>query len=350
MTGVRARGEDIRRFILENVEKHPEDISRVAARNFGITRQAANKHLQRLTAEGALLESGKTRARTYRIAPVSKWTGHYTIEPGLEEHRVWQEVKPHLGVLPDNVMNIWHIGFTEIFNNAIEHSEGSEISVDVEKTAVDCRMLILDDGVGIFEKIQKALHLEDPRHAVLELAKGKLTTDPRHHSGEGIFFTSRMFDQFSVHSKGALYSHDYGQPEEWISESREARQGTRVALQLNNHTARTARAVYDEFSSVEGGFMKTVVPVSLAQQGTDQLVSRSQAKRLLARMHRFHVVILDFRNVPTIGQGFADEIFRVFQQAHPEIQIRATDANEDVRRMIGHVLAGGQSPEAALPV
>jgi len=56
------------------------------------------------------------------------------------------------------------------------------------------------------------------------------------------------------------------------------------------------------------------VPVKLAQYGNDKLVSRSQAKRLLARVELFKVVMLDFTNVPTIGQAFADEIFRVFRK------------------------------------
>ena len=58
--------------------------------------------------------------------------------------------------------------------------------------------------MGIFKKIQKALDLLDERHAILELAKGKLTTDPKHHTGEGIFFTSRMFDEFTILSGGVL--------------------------------------------------------------------------------------------------------------------------------------------------
>jgi len=34
MTRVRARGEDVRRFIVENLEKHPGDIAKVAAEHF----------------------------------------------------------------------------------------------------------------------------------------------------------------------------------------------------------------------------------------------------------------------------------------------------------------------------
>jgi len=352
MSGVRARGEDIRRYILENVEKSPTTISKVAAERFGVSRQAINKHLQRLTEEGALIESGNTRARAYKIAPLSQWTKHYLMGPGLDEHHAWEEVKPHLGVLPDNVMNIWHTGFTEMFNNAIEHSQGRTITVDVQKTAVDSKVVILDDGVGIFEKIKTEMNLEDAHHAVLELAKGKLTTDPKNHSGEGIFFTSRMFDSFAIHSRGVSYSHDFGDRYDWIEEARENK-GTAVFLELDNHTSRTARAVYDLYSSVDGGFNKTLVPVRLAKRGNDQLVSRSQAKRLLARVERFDIVLLDFKDVPDIGQGFADEIFRVFQQEHPGIELVPIETNPAIDRMIAHVLHGGDppsNPQQSLPL
>jgi anti-sigma regulatory factor (Ser/Thr protein kinase) len=336
MSRVRARGEDIRRYILEQVEKHPDDISKVTAERFGITRQAVNKHLQRLTTEGALADTGHTRGRSYRPAAATEWSKAYNTVPKLDEYVIWRDdIAPTLGNLPDNVMGIWQIGFTEMFNNAIDHSGGSIIRVRIAKTAVETEMLIGDDGVGIFRKIQGALNLLDERHAILELAKGKLTTDPKNHSGQGIFFTSRMFDSFDILSGGVYFSHEFGKAEDWILEREVAREGTTVFLKLHNHTARTARKIYDTYSEVDGfGFSKTVVPVKLAKYGNDQLVSRSQAKRLLARVELFKTVIFDFDGVPSIGQAFADEIFRVFAEQHPEITLVLDNANEEVARVI----------------
>ena len=51
--------------------------------------------------------------------------------------------------------------FNEMFNNAIDHSEGSAISVQVRRTAVTTQMLIADDGYGIFRKIQHEMGLLD---------------------------------------------------------------------------------------------------------------------------------------------------------------------------------------------
>lgn len=336
MSRVRARGEDIRKYILEHVEKHPDDLSRVVAERFKITRQAVNKHLQRLTSEGALSETGNTRNRTYKAAALTEWTHVYEIGPDLTEDRVWtNDIKAAIGSLPDNVLNIWLTGFTEMFNNAIDHSAGTSIFVHIAKTAADTQMMIYDNGVGIFKKIQNALNLLDERHAILELSKGKLTTDPRRHSGQGIFFTSRMFDSFDIIAGGVAYSHEFGKSEDWILEKPLGRAGTAVFLKLHNHTARTARKIYDTYSTVDGfGFNKTVVPVKLAQYGNDQLVSRSQAKRLLSRVELFKIVIFDFSEVLMIGQAFADEIFRVFAEQHPEIHLMVQHANEDVNKMI----------------
>ena len=79
---------------------------------------------------------------------------------------------------------------------------------------------------------------------------------------------------------------------------------------------------------------KTQVPVFLAIYGNENLISRSQAKRLLVRFEKFKTIILDFEGVDMIGQAFADEIFRVFQNTHPTIDIRPINTNEQVEKMI----------------
>ena len=342
MTGIRARGETIRNYILANVEKHPADIAKKTAEHFNVSRQAVNKHLKKLTNEKCLNEAGNTRSRTYAPAALSSWDSIYYLEQDLKEDVIWtNDIKPVLGNLPKNAMDIWHHGFTEMFNNVIDHSDSKTVFVIVEKTATATQMIISDRGVGIFKKIQTALNLLDERHAILELSKGKLTTDPRNHSGEGIFFTSRMFDTFDILSGGVYLSHEFGKAEDWIIEREQPKSGTSVFLRLNNHTSRTDKKVFDSFTSGEDyGFTKTIVPVALARYGNDSLISRSQAKRLLARVELFKTVMFDFENVDTIGQAFADEIFRVFANNHPEMILRVLNANREVDNMINRARIG----------
>lgn len=81
------------------------------------------------------------------------------------------------------------------------------------------------------------------------------------------------------------------------------------------------------------------VLVSLAQDTKDDiLMSRSQAKRLLARCDLFNDVTLDFTHVKQIGQAFADEIFRVFQKQNPDIRIDWVNTNKEVEKMIKRAL------------
>jgi hypothetical protein len=333
---VRARGEDIRRFILQHVEKHPADISKIASRHFDITRQAINKHLRRLVDERSLTESGETRQKIYKLAPLLDWHKDFEITPELEEDVLWgHDVAPMLGSLPQNVLDIWHYGFTEMLNNAKDHSGGSKVMVRISKTAINTEMMISDNGIGIFKKIQEAFHLPDQRYAILELAKGKLTTDPTRHTGEGIFFSSRMFDRFAIGAGQTYFGHKFGDDEDWIM-AWNSPFGTSVFMELDNHTNRTSKKIFDQYAPPDGdyGFNKTVVPVHLAQYGNDKLISRSQAKRVLARLELFKMIVLDFTGVPTIGQAFADEIFRVFAKAHPELTIQAIHSNSEVKRMI----------------
>lgn len=336
MVNVRGRGELVRRFIVQHVEVHPRDIAKLASDTFGISRQAVNRHLQLLVEEGCLTSDGKTRSRSYALTPLESWHRSYAITDGLAEDRSWlQDVAPVLRNLPENVVHIWQYGFTEMFNNAIDHSEGSTITVSMEKTAASTTIHITDNGVGIFRKIQGALDLLDERQAPLELAKGKFTTDPRRHSGEGIFFTSRMFDEFAILSGSVYFSHQYGNASDWILEREMPKSGTAAVMKLNNHTARTTKKVFDQFSSGDDyGFNKTIVPVVLAKYGDDNLVSRSQAKRLLMRFERFRTVVLDFRGVDSLGQAFSDELFRVFPNLHPEVELVPLNANSSVKRMI----------------
>ncbi|MEX2149030.1 MAG: DUF4325 domain-containing protein [Steroidobacteraceae bacterium] len=352
MTRVRARGEEVRKFILQNLEKHPNEIAKIAAEKFGVTRQAINKHLQRLVTEKAITELGKTRNRTYQMATLSEWNKAYLIAPGLAEDTVWREdVRPALGEMPDNVIGIWQFGFTEIFNNALDHAGAKGIHVKVEKTAIATTINIYDDGIGIFKKIQDTLGLMDERHAVLELSKGKLTTDPKKHSGEGIFFATRMFDEFSILSGSVYFSHKIDYKHDYALETgKEQATGTSIYMTLNNHTSRTTKKVFDQFTDAEEfTFSKTIVPVELARYGDENLVSRSQAKRLLGRVEKFKTVMFDFTDVPTIGQAFADEIFRVFQNQHPDIKLIPVSYNAEIGQMIERALSGGAEtkPSAA---
>ncbi len=355
MTKIRAPGEAVRRFVVENVEAHGKDIARFTAKAFGITTQAVHWHLKNMATEGLLVRQGRTRSCTYSLATFDNWAAAYRISGygSLSESEVFvRDIRGAIGALPENAARIWEYGFTEMMNNAIDHSDGTVVHVSVAKTAASIRLLIADDGVGIFRKIQRAFNLADERHAILELAKGKCTTDPARHTGQGIFFTSRMFDGFDIASGDVFFTHDY-QRSDYCFDGFGSDNGTVVFLRLNNHTSRTTARVFDEYSESEEGasaFSKTVIPVRLATIADENLVSRSQAKRLLARVEMFNVVLFDFEGVNSIGQAFADEVFRVFQAAHPHISITPIRCCPEVSGVIARAAAGISPAQLSLPL
>jgi len=338
------RGEEVRDFVLTNVEAHSSDIASLVMKRFAITRQAAHKHLQRLVRAQDLEREGRTLGIVYKLAVKEEWQHTYEITPTLQESDVWdKDILPLMTSVSENALDNWRYCFTEMFNNAIDHSGGKDISVHLEKTAINIEVLLRDDGVGIFKKIQSALNLADERHAVLELAKGKLTTDPAKHTGEGIFFTSRVLDSFDILSGGVFFTHSADSHEDWTLERDQSGPGTAVFMKMSNKSHRDLGAVFDAHVSPESDykFDMTTVPVKLAKYGSDELVSRSQAKRLMARVDKFKSVVLDFANVKDVGQAFADEIFRVFAREHPSTKISAVNTNEQIDKMISRARAGG---------
>ena len=100
----------------------------------------------------------------------------------------------------ENVIHILTYSFTEILNNAIEHSESRNIKISYGEDYFSIYVQILDDGVGIFKKIKKNYNLKNENEAIFELKKGKITSDPENHSGEGIFFSSKVVDYFLIDS------------------------------------------------------------------------------------------------------------------------------------------------------
>lgn len=324
----------IRQRALERAAQGGHNVASIIAREFGISRQAANVHLAQLVKAGELEARGETRARVYRLVWREPILHTYPRE-GLSEDRAWQELcAPVVADLAENVRDIWHCGITEMVNNAIDHSDSRVVHVGMRRNALYTQGWVADEGVGIFRKIQKALNLYDPREAILELAKGKFTTDPANHTGEGIFFSSKMFDAFGIRSSGLHFAHDDGEIDVLL-EAPTGDTGTVVVMQLANNSLRTEREIFDRFAMPdEYAFAKTIVPVRLAQHEGEKLVSRSQAKRLTLRFERFEYVVLDFAGVEEIGQAFADEVFRVFRAQHPRTVMMPTNMTPQVEAMV----------------
>ncbi|MGH7651817.1 MAG: STAS-like domain-containing protein [Gemmatimonadaceae bacterium] len=338
---------ELERQLLNLIFTSGRNVAARATETFGLSRQAINKHLRDLVRQGTIRATGSTRSRRYELSQME--VNRTFALAGLAEHDVWEEfVRPYFAELRENVRRICQYGVTEMVNNAIDHSEGTSVLIILLLNPVRISINVYDNGVGIFKKIRKAFQLPTESEVMLELSKGKLTTDPARHSGEGIFFTSRIFDQYSLYA-GSLFFIHFPDNDDWLLERAEAPiTGTWVSMELDPASPKELTEVFDRFAAPEQyHFDVTHVPVKLAQLGEDSIVSRSQAKRLVARFERFSRVVLNFAGVETIGQAFADEVFRVFRREHPRIDLRWINTSEAVERMIQRAIAGGENERAA---
>ncbi len=331
------QANQIKEFILNNVEAHPKDIVNLAMKEFNVTRTTVHRHLTYLITSNKIEKSGTTNTSQYYLKSSFNKRVTYPITPELSESEIWlEEFNSQALKLKPNIQEICYYGFTEMVNNAKDHSEGNIVDI-TSKIENDVLLFnIADNGVGIFKKIKEAFNLPDERESILQLSKGKLTTAKEYHSGEGIFFTSRAFDSFSIMANGLFYMRDNSQQDWFIEERKNVDNiATAVRLKINLKSDRILRNVFEEFQNPETlAFDRTHILVKLSLSKEDYFVSRSQAKRILTGIEKFNHVTLDFKDIKSVGQAFVDEVFRVFKNRFPDITIDTINANENIKFMI----------------
>ena len=328
-----SRFNNLTRNVTRDVLEHPKDLTKFYSEKEKITRAAAARYVLQLEREGWIARSGPATRPIFSPGYLRRVSQLYELN-NLEEDVIWtRDFRPYFNLKP-NLTNIAAHGFTEMVNNSIDHSSGTSVFISASQTEKSLTLVVADNGIGIFEKISAALNLADKRQALFELSKGKLTTDPIKHSGEGVFFTSRMFDYYAIEANGLQFSHDE-KHDALMEEPSPFVKGTVVFMKIALDSERTSSDVFNQFMNApeDFDFSKTIVPMKLARLGDEQLISRSQAKRLIARFDRFKKVILDFKSVNEIGQAFADELFRVYANEHPQLELSPVNMSEQVERM-----------------
>ena len=115
------------------------------------------------------------------------------------------------------------------------------------------------------------------------------------------------------------------------------KRGTRVSFEINKNSNLHLNDVFKKYTNIskdsDYGFDKTEIRVKLYTMGGVN-ISRSQARRILSGLEKFKIILLDFKKVPVVGQAFADEIYRVFQNTHPDIEIQEENMSKGVQFMI----------------
>jgi hypothetical protein len=231
--------------------------------------------------------------------------------------------------------------YTELLNNAVDHSGGTAVTVSMRQTPLQVQLLVSDDGCGVFDRIAQSFGIDEPSVAMLELSKGKLTSLPERHSGHGLFFTSRLADVFDLHANAAAFQCRSWERRAWRAGRPVARQGSSLYLAIQLDTPRTLDAVLRAHSRDETGygFERTRVPLHLIGSGDVALASRADAKRVAARLPEFRRAEIDFEGIPEIGHGFADELFRVFRREYPSLDLVPVGMSPAVAAMVASVQA-----------
>ena len=256
----------------------------------------------------------------------------------LQEDDIWNEIRKvpnFIESLSEQAETSLHSAFTEILNNAIDHSKSGTVSIKIESTKTDVAFTIRDFGIGAFNSLMAKNHYEDTLTAIQELIKGKNTSDPLHHSGEGIFWTSKIADYFELNSYEYSLIVDNLINDYTVKKLEKPLLGTEVIFKINQQSTKSIRDLFHQYSLDEKSLTldTTTIPIKLYNLG-EVWISRSQAKKLLVDLEKYKKIIFDFSGVDLIGQGFADEIFRVYQNAHPNMILEPVNMNDTVAILV----------------
>ena len=336
---MKSRANSIREFILKEVANHPHDLVSHIMTNFNVSRTTALRHIQYLINQNKLTKTGNTKQITYTLTDDLNKNLTITLNDSFDEYDFFTEHFSKL--LKDNLSSksfvICEYVMTELLNNCRDHSKGAKATVQTYLKNNVFHCIVEDNGEGLFKTIQDSSNWDDIRDILFELSKGKLTRDPMNHSGEGIFFSSRVVDRFDIFANGYQFIRDNLELD-WTFCQSDSVKGTRIEIEINKDTNRQLEKVFENYTE-NFSFNKTDILVDLSKHYGERLISRSQAKRVCRRLESFSHVTLDFKKIEAIGQGFVDQLFRVYQNEHPHIVIEYINANASVEFMIKRCLA-----------
>ena len=330
-------------WITQAAVQHGQDLPAHLMQRLQISRRQAGHVLRKLVALQWLQALGTPRKPLYQPGALRQVVKRYALA-GLQEDGPWRRDFAPCLALPAAVARMAEHAFTELLNNAIDHSGGTAVTVSMRQTPLQLQLLVSDDGCGLFQRIAQSFDITEAPLAMLELSKGKLTSAPDRHSGHGLFFSSRLADVFDIHANATAFQCRAWEQGAWRAGKPgpvAARGGTSVYLAIMLDTPRTLEAVLHAHSaSGEGyGFERTRVPLQLITGAVPgaMLASRAQARRAVHRLAQFAHADIDFTGIGHVGHGFADEMFRVFGRQHPGLALHPVGMAPQVAAMVDSV-------------
>lgn len=339
---------DIQQIILKKLKKNKKIKVAEVVKATGFSRAYINRFFQKLKNEGKIALVGKANNAQYVIADKKKIlkakkfilkAQRILKNRNLEEDLILDEIKQETGIflsLPKNISNILDYAFSEMLNNAIVHSNSKKIGIKMERAGNNISFEVRDWGVGIFNNIMKKKRLKNEFEAIQDLLKGKQTTAPKEHTGEGIFFTSKAGEMLVIQSSAKKIIFNNILDDIFVKDVKKTA-GTKVNFLISIKSKTRLGDIFKKYSEGAFTFNTTQTKVFLYKLDSD-FISRSQARRILTGLEKFKKIILDFKDVDTVGQAFADEVFRVWKKRQPNIRIEYKNANNNIIFMIKRAL------------
>ncbi|HET6347683.1 MAG TPA: hypothetical protein VFH88_01235 [Candidatus Krumholzibacteria bacterium] len=228
----RPQTQAIREFILDCVASSPRSIARQVAQAYGISRQAANRHLDVMVAEGLLEQQGYTRSKEYRLRRMSTLNRELRVTPVLNPDRLWDDhIAPVLHDDRPAIRDLCHGAFCELIQNVIGHAHAAWVTVSFATTARHVDIMVGDDGRGIFHELAEKIGVRNPREAadlMADHANARSTDFP----AARLLLLARNFEWLEITSSGVTLTYDAG-PESWsVAEGESAGKGTKVSMRL----------------------------------------------------------------------------------------------------------------------
>ena len=149
---------------------------------FKSSRQYASKLISELVKEKKLIKIGSTISTFYTTKDylsknpklIPNIYSKTLKNKSLEGHKVFDDIEHNFSLfykIPENIKSIFEYAFSEIFNNAIDHSKSKKINFLVKLDKNILSFIINDYGIGVFRNIMQKRNLKSEIEAIQDFLK-----------------------------------------------------------------------------------------------------------------------------------------------------------------------------------
>ena len=335
-----AKREQVANYITELVARNEPHLNRKVQETFGLSRTSVSRYINKLLEE-KVLQKADTQCH-YQLVEQVHQLSQSLIGPHANEDTLYQQFRPYIQDFPEQAKSNFGFIFLEMMNNALEHSGASRVKATMWVNPIRLRGTIVDNGIGIFQRIRKFFRDElneeiSSEDAKLQLVSGGFTSDRGRHGGEGIYNSSLIADSFAIRSENLIFARNYELIDSFGISLKTRQKGTCVYFSVHRDTQKTLAGA--THANPDDGFFRVTLPLKQMTLTGTALIARSQARRFTFNFIDKREVVLDFEGITELCQPFAHELFSVYHKAHPEVKLITRNTTEAMDRLIQRLMA-----------